>query len=97
MAKKSEKSKLAQTVIDSVNEIASISDHRSPMKKHCNNLSRRLMLLLPMLEEIRDSKESKVPDEVLKALLLSLKESLVPAKDLLTFLSQVSRIYLVCE
>lgn len=96
MAKKSEKYELTQTLIDSVNEIASISDHRPPMKKHCGNLARRLKLLLPMLEEIRDSNESSVPVEVVKAL-LSLKESLVPAKDLLIFVSQVSKIYMVCE
>lgn len=93
---KSEKHKLAQTLIDSVNEIASISDYVTPMKKHCGNLSRRLKLLLPMLEEIRDCKESTIPEEVVKAL-LSLKESLVSVKDLLAFVCQVSKIYLVCE
>ncbi|XP_023640221.1 U-box domain-containing protein 12 isoform X1 [Capsella rubella] len=90
---KSEKHKLAKTLIDSVNEIVSISDHRAPMKKHCSNLSRRLKLLLPMLEEIRDCKESTIP----VAALLSLKDSLVPAKDLIAFVSQVSKIYLVLE
>ncbi|XP_010510574.1 PREDICTED: U-box domain-containing protein 12 [Camelina sativa] len=94
---KSEKHKLAQTLIDSVNEIASISDHRAPMKKHCSNLSRRLKLLLPMLEEIRDNcKESTIPDQVVTAL-FSLKDSLVPAKDLVAFVGQVSKIYLVLE
>ncbi|CAE6018649.1 unnamed protein product [Arabidopsis arenosa] len=95
---KSEKHKLAQTLIDSINEIASISDHHTPMKKHCAKLSRRLKLLIPMLEEIRDNdKESSlIPDEIVKAL-LSLKESLVPAKDLISFVSQVSKIYLVLE
>ncbi|KAG7572908.1 U box domain [Arabidopsis suecica] len=91
---KSEKHKLAQTLIDSINEIASISDHHTPMKKHCAKLSRRLKLLIPMLEEIRDNQESS--SEVVNAL-LSLKESLVPAKDLLSFVSQVSKIYLVLE
>ncbi|CAL9234731.1 unnamed protein product [Arabidopsis halleri] len=91
---KSEKHKLAQTLIDSINEIASISDHHTPMKKHCGNLSRRLKLLIPMLEEIRENQESS--SEVVKAL-LSLKESLLPAKDLLSFVSQVSKIYLVLE
>lgn len=90
------KSELAQTLIESVNEIASISDHRTPMKKQCGNLSRRLKLLLPMLEEIRDCKES-IPEEMVMKALLSLKESLLHAKDLLTFVSQVSKIYLVCE
>jgi len=91
---KSEKHKLAQTLIDSINEIASISDSVTPMKKHCANLSRRLSLLLPMLEEIRDNQESS--SEVVNAL-LSVKQSLLHAKDLLSFVSHVSKIYLVCE
>lgn len=90
---KSEKHKLAQTLIDSINEIASISDSVTPMKKHCANLSRRLSLLLPMLEEIRDNQESS--SEVVNAL-LSVKQSLLHAKDLLSFVSHVSKIYLVC-
>ncbi|KAL9842348.1 U-box domain-containing protein 12 [Arabidopsis thaliana] len=91
---KSEKHKLAQTLIDSINEIASISDSVTPMKKHCANLSRRLSLLLPMLEEIRDNQESS--SEVVNAL-LSVKQSLLHAKDLLSFVSHVSKIYLVLE
>ncbi|CAA7017693.1 unnamed protein product [Microthlaspi erraticum] len=93
---KSEKAELAQTLIESVNEIASISDYRTPMKKHCGNLSRRLKLLLPMLEEIRDCK-APIPEELVMKALLSLKESIVHAKDLLTFVCQVSKIYLVLE
>lgn len=88
------KTELAKILIESVKEIASISDHRPPMKTHCAHLSRRLKLLLPMLEEIRDCKNS-LPEESMMKALLSLKESLLHAKDLLIYISQLSKIYLV--
>ncbi|CAF2283674.1 U-box domain-containing protein 12-like [Brassica napus] len=90
------KTELAKILIESVKEIASISDHRPPMKTHCAHLSRRLKLLLPMLEEIRDCKNS-LPEESMMKALLSLKESLLHAKDLLIYISQLSKIYLVLE
>ncbi|KAG2308509.1 hypothetical protein Bca52824_028257 [Brassica carinata] len=90
------KAELAKSLIESVKEIASISDHRPPMKKHFAHLSRRLKLLLPMLEEIRDCRNS-LPEEQMVEALLSLKESLIHAKDLLIYISQVSKIYLVLE
>lgn len=88
------KTELAKILIESVKEIASISDHRPPMKIHCAHLSRRLKLLLPMLEEIRDWKNS-LPEESMMKALLSLRESLLHAKDLLIYISQLSKIYLV--
>ncbi|KAJ0260099.1 U-box domain-containing protein 12 [Hirschfeldia incana] len=92
------KEELAKTLIQSVKEIAAISDHHPPpMKIHCSHLSRRLKLLLPMLEEIRDCKSSLLPEESMMKALLSLKESLLHAKDLLVYISQVSKIYLVLE
>ncbi|KAF8054220.1 hypothetical protein N665_1334s0009 [Sinapis alba] len=91
------KEELAKSLIESVKEIASISDHRPPpMKKHCAHLSRRLKLLLPMLEEIRDCKNSLSEESMMKAL-LSLRESLLHAKDLIIYISQVSKIYVVLE
>ncbi|RID66601.1 hypothetical protein BRARA_D01728 [Brassica rapa] len=90
------KTELAKILIESVKEIASISDHRPPMKTHCAHLSRRLKLLLPMLEEIRDCKNS-LPEESMMKALLSLRESLLHAKDLLIYISQLSKIYLVLE
>ncbi|CAH8282228.1 unnamed protein product [Eruca vesicaria subsp. sativa] len=97
MAKKSEKEELAKSLIESVKEIASISDHRPPMKKHCAHLSRRLKLLLPMLEEIRDCKALSLPEESMMKALVSLKDSLLQAKDLMAYVSHVSKIYLVLE
>ena len=88
-----EKGALAQSLIDILNEIASISEYRCTVKKQYCNLARRLKLLTPMFEEIRDSKEA-VPEETVRAL-VSMKEALKSAKDLLKIGSEGSKIYLV--
>ncbi|XVF05520.1 hypothetical protein REPUB_Repub05bG0179200 [Reevesia pubescens] len=90
-----EKGALVQSLIDAVNQIASIGDYRCAVKKEYCNLARRLKLLTPMFEEIRESKE-QIPEETIKAL-VSLKEALVSAKELLRFGSEGSKIYLVLE
>ncbi|KAI8015392.1 U-box domain-containing protein 13 [Camellia lanceoleosa] len=90
-----EKGALVQKLIDIVNEISTISDYRCTVKKQYCNLARRLKLLTPMFEEIRDCKEP-VPEESFKAL-ESLKEALESARDLLRIGSEGSRIYLVLE
>lgn len=95
MVMEAEKVLLAEKLIGIVNEIASISDYRCTIKKEYCNLARRLKLLTPMFEEIKESKET-VPDETLKAL-VSLKEALESAKELLRFGSEGSKIYLVLE
>ncbi|KAM1453413.1 hypothetical protein EV1_003053 [Malus domestica] len=86
---------LVQSLIDTVNEIASISDYKCTVKKQYCNLAMRLKLLTPMFEEIRDSKEV-VSRETLKAL-LSFMEALELANELLRFESESSKIYLVLE
>lgn len=88
-----EKGALVQGLIDIVNVISVISDYRCTVKKQYCNLARRLKLLTPMFEEIRDSKEA-VPEETLKAL-GSMKEALESTKDLLRLGSEGSKIYLV--
>ncbi|KDP44223.1 hypothetical protein JCGZ_05690 [Jatropha curcas] len=90
-----EKGAIVQSLIDTVHDIASISDYRCTVKKQYCNLARRLKLLTPMFEEIRESKEP-IPDESMKALVL-LKEALDLAKELLRFGSEGSKIYLVLE
>lgn len=90
-----EKGVLVQSLIDTVNEISTISDYRGTVKKQYCNLARRLKLLTPMFEEIKESKEA-IPEETAKAL-VSLKEALASAKELLRFGSEGSKIYLVLE
>ncbi|GMI92144.1 plant U-box 13, ARABIDOPSIS THALIANA PLANT U-BOX 13 [Hibiscus trionum] len=90
-----QKGELVQSLIDAVNQIAPIGDYRCAVKKEFCNLARRLKLLTPMFEEIRESKE-QIPEETVKAL-VSLKEALISAKELLRFGSEGSKIYLVLE
>lgn len=90
-----DKTALVQSLIEMVNEIASISDYRCAVKKQYCNLARRLKLLTPMFEEIRDMKEELLPENTVKAL-ISFREALESAKELLRFGSETSKIYLVC-
>ncbi|KAI4334516.1 hypothetical protein L6164_019199 [Bauhinia variegata] len=90
-----EKGGLVQSLINLVNEIAVISDYRYTVKKQCCNLARRLKLLTPMFEEIRDSKEALLQDTL--KVFVSLKEALESAKQLLRFGSEGSKIYMVLE
>lgn len=85
----------ADAVIDLVNEIASISDFRPMVKKQYCNLARRLKLLIPLFEEIRDMKEP-ISEHTSKAM-LAFKEALESAKELLRFGSEGSKIYMVCS
>lgn len=88
-----DKEALSQKLIERVNEISAISDYRSTVKKQYTNLARRLKLLIPMFEEIRDSKDP-LPDYSIKSL-ASLVNVLESAKELLRFGSEGSKIYLV--
>ncbi|OVA06251.1 Armadillo [Macleaya cordata] len=90
-----EKEVVVQKLIDVIGEISKISDYRCVIKKQYGSLARKLKLLMPMFEELKDSKEQIHEDNV-KAL-ISLKEALDSAKDLLTFGSEGSKIYLVLE
>lgn len=82
-----------RSLIDLVNDVASISDFRYAVRKQYCNLARRLKLLIPMFEEMRDMKQP-LPDDTVKAL-ASLKEALESTKELLRHGSEGSKIYLV--
>lgn len=90
-----DKGALAQRVIDAVNEISSISGYRGTIKKQYCNLARRLKLLTPLFEEIKDSKES-MPEGTIRAL-ASLVGALSSAKELLRFGTEGSKLYVVLE
>ncbi|KVH94624.1 U-box domain-containing protein 13-like isoform X1 [Cynara cardunculus var. scolymus] len=89
------KSGLILKLIDIVNEISAISDYRCTVRKPFFNLARRLKLLSPLFEEIRDIKDS-LPDDSYRSL-LSLMEALESAKELLRLGSEASKIYLALE
>ncbi|MFS7934594.1 putative U box domain, armadillo-like helical, Zinc finger, RING/FYVE/PHD-type [Helianthus anomalus] len=86
---------LIQKLIDTLTDISAISDYRCTVKKLFSNLARRLKLLTPLFEEIRDVKQP-IPDDSHQAL-LSLMEDLESAKELLRVGSEGSKIYLVLE
>ncbi|KAL6503065.1 U-box domain-containing protein 13 [Orobanche hederae] len=90
-----DKAALTRKLIDIVSEISEISDFRSTVKKQYTNLARRLKLLTPMFEEIRDSKDP-LPEDSVQAL-ASYASALESAKELLRFGSEGSKIYLVLE
>lgn len=86
---------LLNKLIERINEIASISDYRSPIKKQYCNLARRLKLLIPMFEELKETSHP-LANHVLENL-LAFHHSLNLALDLLRFGSLGSKIYLALE
>lgn len=74
--------------------IGGFSGFRKTQSKECLNLVRRLKMLVPLLEEIRDL-HNMVPAEALSPHLAHLKEALVLAKRLLKNCHNGSKIYLV--
>jgi hypothetical protein len=90
-----ERGALLENLIETVSEISYFSDYKCTVKKQFCNLARRLKLLTPLFEEIKEIKEP-IPQQSMKALIF-LKQGLVSAKDLLKFGSEGSKIYLVLE
>ncbi|KAK1398567.1 RING-type E3 ubiquitin transferase [Heracleum sosnowskyi] len=86
---------LMKELIDMVNEISAITEFRSTVRKQYCNLARRLKLLSPMFEEIRDNKEIVPPDSF--QALVSLRSAMELALELLLFGSHGSKIYMVLE
>ncbi|XP_074568270.1 protein spotted leaf 11-like [Curcuma longa] len=78
-----------------VEEIAAISDYRNSYKKQFFNLSRRIKLLAPMFEELKESKVL-IPVSTLVAM-EKLNRGLDFAKELLLLGSKGSKIFLVLE
>ncbi|XP_041995012.1 U-box domain-containing protein 13-like [Salvia splendens] len=90
-----DKAALSRKLIDLVGEISAFSDYRASVKRQYTNLARRLKLLTPMFEEIRDCKEALSEDSI--RALAELAGALESAKELLRFGSEGSKIYLVLE
>ncbi|KAM7280489.1 hypothetical protein ACFE04_007623 [Oxalis oulophora] len=90
-----ERGPLLESLIETVNDISCFSDYRCTVKKQFCNLARRLKLLTPLFEEIKEIKDP-IPTQSMKAL-VALKQALLSAKDLLRFGNEGSKIYLVLE
>ncbi|KAG6531475.1 protein spotted leaf 11-like [Zingiber officinale] len=88
-------SSVVERLVALLEEIAAISDYRNSYKKLFFNLSRRIKLLAPMFEEL---KESKVPIPVSTLVTMEkLNRALDLAKELLLLGSKGSKIFLVLE
>jgi hypothetical protein len=84
---------IAQEILSVIESVARLGDYRRSHKKECYGLVRRMKLLLPFLEEIKDF-DGPISDVGI-ASLSSLKKALVLAKKLLTTCNEGSKIYLV--
>lgn len=82
-----------QDLVGVVELVAQFGDYRRTQKKECYNLVRRLKLLLPLFEELRDL-ETPMPEKG-TACLCNLKKAFLLAKKLLKTCNEGSKIYLV--
>ena len=92
-AKAEEEGELVERLVELVGEIAAISDFRNSYRRQFCNLSRRIRLLVPMLEE---AKEAPTPlPAASEAALRRLRDALHGAGELLRLGSSGSKIFLV--
>lgn len=83
---------ILKELIGLINEISAISCFKFLVKQQCRDLSRRLKLLIPLFEELMELKYQLCEHNVRS--LLSLKEGLESAKELLTIGSRGSKIFM---
>lgn len=86
---------VVERLLVAVDEIAAFSDYRNAYKKQLGNLSRRIKLLAPLFDELKDSKDP-IPESAARTL-APLEDALAAAKELLRFSSEGSKIFLVLE
>ncbi|KAJ7277586.1 hypothetical protein O6H91_10G018700 [Diphasiastrum complanatum] len=87
--------RLIQSLIDRVHDIAQIGDCKKLTRKDCFNLTRRVKLLAPLFEELREMKQP-LSEGNMSALEL-LNNALQAAMDLLRQCYEGSKLYLVLE
>ncbi|GLJ32880.1 hypothetical protein SUGI_0662210 [Cryptomeria japonica] len=87
-----------QSLINLVNEIAQIDHYRKTQKKDCLTLVRRIKLLLPLFEELKDMHHGigSLPQDALPCI-SSLEKALQSALTLLQLCHDGSKLYLVLE
>uniref|UniRef100_A0A6V7QU10 RING-type E3 ubiquitin transferase n=1 Tax=Ananas comosus var. bracteatus TaxID=296719 RepID=A0A6V7QU10_ANACO len=86
---------VVQGMVEAVEEISAMSEFRNAYRKLFCNLSRRIKLLAPMLEELKESK-APIPAKAIETL-ARLREALDSAKELLRLGNEGSKIFLVLE
>ena len=89
----SEEPDLIGEILGVVESVAQFGDYRRTQRKECHNLVRRMKLLLPLIEEIRDL-GTPIPEKGM-AWLQNLKDALVLAKKVLQLCNEGSKIQLV--
>ncbi|XP_062099007.1 U-box domain-containing protein 15 [Humulus lupulus] len=86
---------VVEGLVGVVEMVAQFGDYRRTQRKECYNLVRRLKLLLPLFEELRDL-DGSISDKDI-ACLCNLKKTLVMAKKLLKTCNEGSKLYLALE
>lgn len=86
---------LVQFLIELVNDVSSIGDFRRIFKIECANLTRRVKLLAPLFEEVKEFKGS-LPEQAVASFTV-LRRALQAARDLLRLCHNSSKIYLVLQ
>ncbi|KAL9235296.1 hypothetical protein vseg_010067 [Gypsophila vaccaria] len=94
--KKSGQQQVLTNIISKINETSAITTYRSGVKKDYCNLARRLKLLIPMFEEIKESDNDDLSHDVVSSL-VEFNNSISLALHLLRFGSLGSKIYLALE
>lgn len=82
-------------MMEVIENVGSYAAFRRTQRKESLNLVRRLKLLVPLLEELRELGKAGVSGEV-SGCLARLKAALVSARKLLKCCNYGSKIYLVC-
>lgn len=90
-----EETNLIDEIASVIESVARIGHYRRTQGKECHGLVRRMKLLLPFLEELRDL-GSPFPDSGISCL-CRLKKTLIVARKLLRFCNEGSKIYLAME
>ncbi|EFJ33129.1 ubiquitin-protein ligase, PUB12 [Selaginella moellendorffii] len=83
----------AEELIKVVNAVAWIGGRTKLYKRECSQLVRRLRLMLPLLEEIRELKHHSLPDDAVTGLLTAT----LNAKQLVSLCQAGPKLYLVLE
>ncbi|CAK7346029.1 unnamed protein product [Dovyalis caffra] len=86
---------IVQEMLSVIESVSKLRDYRRSHKKECYGLVRRMKLMVPFLEEIKDF-DGPISEQGISSL-SNLKKPLVLAKKLLTTCNEGSKIYLVVE
>lgn len=83
---------LVQKILETINVLTSIGEFKTH-RNECHSLTRRVKLLVPLFEDVRDLRLS-LPEEALTCF-SAMDRTLNAAKDLLLLCNKGSKIYLV--